>query len=131
MCSVHICDANQARKYNSQYRHRDYATNVLSFPADIPAAFLELHQDFSIGDIIICASIVASEAREQHKEPIAHWAHLVVHGFLHLLGFDHIDEDDANTMEAIEIATLAKLGYTNPYKTVKSDHQTSILLETQ
>jgi probable rRNA maturation factor len=105
--TVRIADADEARMLNSQYRGKDYATNVLTFPLSETPHLL--------GDIIICAPVVADEAKVQHKSLEAHFAHLTVHGMLHLCGFDHENEDQAELMEAIEIQILAKLGYANPY----------------
>ncbi|NCT67113.1 MAG: rRNA maturation RNase YbeY [Rhodanobacteraceae bacterium] len=99
------------RRYNREFRGRDYATNVLSFPYDpLPGEHSGL-----LGDIVICAPVVAREAREQRKDPRAHYAHLTVHGVLHLLGYDHETEDDAERMEALERQVLATLGIADPY----------------
>jgi probable rRNA maturation factor len=109
--TIRIVDEDESRALNRRYRDRDYPTNVLSFPADLPA---ELALDL-LGDVVICAPRVAEEAREQGKSEPAHWAHLTVHGVLHLLGYDHQDESDAREMEALEIRLLASLGYDDPY----------------
>lgn len=112
--ALRIVDEAESRKFNCRYRNRDRPTNVLSFAADLPAEVdLPL-----LGDLIICAPIVAREARQQHKSLVAHWAHLVVHGTLHLLGYDHIDDGDAEIMEQLEIQILAGLGFDDPYKAV-------------
>jgi probable rRNA maturation factor len=109
--SVRIVDAEEGRALNLQYRGRDYATNVLSFPVELPPGVdLPL-----IGDLVICAPVVAREAAEQGKKPADHWAHLTVHGTLHLLGYDHIDEVEAEAMEALETKVLAGLGIADPY----------------
>lgn len=109
--SVRIVDAEEGRALNLQYRGRDYATNVLSFPVELPPGVdLPL-----IGDLVICAPVVAREAAEQGKKPADHWAHLTVHGTLHLLGYDHIDEVEAEAMEALETKVLAGLGISDPY----------------
>jgi probable rRNA maturation factor len=92
--------------------HKDYATNVLSFPADVPDEFLDIPL---LGDLVICVAVVEREAAEQGKELEAHWAHLVIHGCLHLLGYDHIDDDEAEEMEALERTLLAELGHPDPY----------------
>lgn len=109
--TVRIVNENESTYLNAHYRHKNGPTNVLSFPAeyakDIPIAL--------IGDIVICAPIVISEAKTQNKDAFAHWAHLTIHGTLHLLGFDHTNERDANKMESCEIETLKRLGFTNPY----------------
>lgn len=109
--SLRIVDTEEIIQLNSDYRGKACATNVLSFPADLPPE-LELPL---LGDIAICAPVVAREAAEQHKPAQAHWAHMVVHGTLHLLGYDHIDDDEAETMEALERQLLAGLGYPDPY----------------
>ncbi|MGF6712097.1 putative rRNA maturation factor [Luteibacter sp. W1I16] len=109
--AIRIVDADEGRALNLQYRGRDYATNVLSFPADLPPGLnLPL-----IGDLVICAPVVVREAAEQGKKPADHWAHLTVHGTLHLLGYDHIDEAEAEAMEGLETRVLAGLGIADPY----------------
>ena len=109
--SVRIVDTEEGQALNLQYRGRDYATNVLSFPVEQPPGVdLPL-----IGDLVICAPVVAREAAEQGKKPADHWAHLTIHGTLHLLGYDHIDDAEAETMEALETRVLAGLGIADPY----------------
>jgi probable rRNA maturation factor len=109
--SIRIVDAEEGQALNLQYRGRDYATNVLSFPVELPPGVdLPL-----IGDLVICAPVVAREAAEQGKKPADHWAHLTIHGTLHLLGYDHIDEAEAEAMEALETKVLAGLGIADPY----------------
>ena len=109
--SVRIVDTEEGQALNLQYRGRDYATNVLSFPVELPPGVdLPL-----IGDLVICAPVVAREAAEQGKKPADHWAHLTIHGTLHLLGYDHIDEAEAEAMEALETKVLAGLGIADPY----------------
>ena len=105
--TIRIVDEAEDRALNLAYRDKDYATNVLTFPL--------IETPHLMGDIVICAPIVAKEASEQHKTLEAHYAHLTVHGMLHLSGFDHETEAQAELMEAIEIQILAKLGYANPY----------------
>lgn len=109
--SLRIVDEDESQQLNRQYRGKDKPTNVLSFPADLPAD-LDLPL---LGDLVICAPVVAHEAEEQHKALAAHWAHMVVHGTLHLLGYDHIEDADAEVMEKLEIGLLAGLGYGDPY----------------
>ena len=109
--SIMIVDAAQGQSLNKEYRDKDYATNVLSFPADLPPE-LELPL---LGDLVICAPVVAREAEEQNKGLEAHWAHMVVHGTLHLLGYDHIDDSEAEAMEALETTIITELGYSAPY----------------
>ncbi|EKE67614.1 rRNA maturation RNase YbeY [Gallaecimonas xiamenensis] len=109
--TVRIVDEEEGLELNSTYRGRDYATNVLSFPFEVPDG-IELPL---LGDLVICAAVVAKEAAEQNKALAAHWAHLVIHGTLHLLGYDHIKDEDAEQMESKEIALLQDLGYPDPY----------------
>ena len=110
--SLRLVDAREMSKLNLEYRNKQGPTNVLSFPADLPP---ELGLPL-LGDIVICAPVVRAEAAAQHKSPDAHWAHMAVHGTLHLLGYDHIEEDQANAMEALESAILADLDYPCPYR---------------
>lgn len=111
--AIQIVDRDEGAYFNQRYRKREGATNVLSFPADLPPG-VELPL---IGDLIICAPVVVAEARTQGKDPTAHWAHLTVHGVLHLIGYDHQNDADATIMEGLEIAILESLGYSNPYHT--------------
>ena len=109
--SLRLVDRDESQELNSRYRGKDKPTNVLSFPAELPPGL-----DIALlGDIVICAPLVGEEAEAQHKSRQAHWAHLVIHGVLHLLGHDHQDEQEAAEMEAIEVELLASLGYGNPY----------------
>ena len=110
--SVRLVDGDEMARLNQAYRHKAGPTNVLSFPAELPAE-LELPL---LGDIVICAPVVRAEAREQNKNTAAHWAHMAVHGTLHLLGYDHTEEREALVMEALETAILAKLNYPCPYQ---------------
>ena len=109
---IRIVDEPEGRTLNARYRDHDRATNVLSFPAEP----LELGLDFApIGDVVLCAPVVAREAAERGKPARAHWAHLTVHGVLHLLGYDHATRAEARIMEGREVAILAALGFDNPY----------------
>lgn len=109
--TIRVVDSVEAQELNQTYRQRDYATNVLSFPFEAPVEMpIQL-----LGDLVICAPVVEQEAREQNKDPVSHWAHMVVHGTLHLLGYDHINDADADTMEALETTILATLGFADPY----------------
>jgi probable rRNA maturation factor len=103
--TIRVVGAAESRRLNRTWRGKDKPTNVLSFTADAPV----------LGDLAICAPVVAREAREQGKSPAAHWAHMVVHGVLHLLGYDHENDRDAERMEARETKILAQLGMPNPY----------------
>lgn len=110
--ALRIVDEREGRALNRHYRGKDYATNVLSFPADLPEGVkLPI-----LGDIVLCAPVVAREAREQGKALSAHYAHLTVHGILHLLGFDHEDEREAEAMELLERQILASLSIDDPYR---------------
>jgi len=110
--TIRIVDRQEIEDLNFRFRAREGATNVLSFPADLPA---EVNLPL-LGDIVICAPLVESEAEEQAKLPEAHWAHLVIHGVLHLLGMDHENEADAEKMEAMEKTLLGRLGFPDPYE---------------
>jgi probable rRNA maturation factor len=105
--TIRIVDADEGRTLNKDYRGKDYATNVLSFPYET--------EPVVSGDLVICASVVASEAAAQEKPLDAHYAHLTVHGMLHLQGWDHDNDDDAQAMEDEERKILAALGYPDPY----------------
>ncbi|MCO1333871.1 rRNA maturation RNase YbeY [Microbulbifer sp. OS29] len=109
--SVRIVDESESQDLNFRYRGKDKPTNVLSFQTDFPAE-LDLPM---LGDLVICAPIVAQEAEQQSKSLLAHWAHMVVHGTLHLLGYDHIEDADAEEMENLETGLLASLGFADPY----------------
>jgi len=109
--AIRLVDAKEGRALNRHYRGKDYATNVLSFPVELPkGVVLPL-----LGDLVICAPVVAREALEQGKPLAAHYAHLTVHGVLHLLGMDHDDEREADAMEQLERDILANLGLPDPY----------------
>ncbi|WP_137820136.1 rRNA maturation RNase YbeY [Pseudomonas sp. 2FG] len=110
--TIRLVDEPEARELNHSYRHKDYATNVLSFPADVPDELLDIPL---LGDLVICVPVVAREAAEQGKTLEAHWAHLVIHGCLHLLGYDHIEDEEAAEMEGLEQQLLAELGHPDPY----------------
>lgn len=109
--NVRLVNAAEGRRLNHRWRGKDCATNVLSFPAAVPEGVpVRL-----LGDLVICAPVVRREVQEQGKGLEAHWAHLVIHGVLHLLGYDHEAPDEARTMEALEVSVLAALGYPDPY----------------
>lgn len=110
--TIRLVDEAEGRELNHTWRHKDYATNVLSFPAEIPEGILDIPL---LGDLVICVPVVEREAAEQGKALEAHWAHLVIHGCLHLLGYDHIEDDEAVEMEELERQLLAELGHPAPY----------------
>ena len=115
--AIRIVGAKEGRALNRHYRGKDYATNVLSFPADV-ADGVKLPKGVVmplLGDLVLCAPVVAREAREQKKPLAAHYAHLTVHGALHLLGWDHEDDPEAEAMEQLEREILAELGIDDPY----------------
>ncbi|SFR42654.1 probable rRNA maturation factor [Marinobacter gudaonensis] len=115
--TIRIVGSEESQALNHQYRGKDYPTNVLSFPFEAPPGITVP----LAGDLVICAPVVENEAREQHKTLEAHWAHMVIHGMLHLQGYDHIDDTDAEVMEALEIRLLAQLGYGNPYEAEETE----------
>jgi len=110
--TIRLVDEPEGRELNHTYRQRDYATNVLSFPAEVPDEMLDIPL---LGDLVICVPVVAREAVEQSKSLESHWAHLVIHGCLHLLGYDHIEDDEALEMESLEQVLMAELGHPDPY----------------
>jgi probable rRNA maturation factor len=114
--TLRLVDISESQQLNHQYRGKDKPTNVLSFPFEVPDG-IELDL---LGDLVICADVVESEAITQNKTVNAHWAHMIIHGCLHLLGYDHISEDEAIEMETIEINLLAPLGIENPYIEIDS-----------
>jgi probable rRNA maturation factor len=123
-CEIGIAcvDLAASHELNLQYREKDKPTNVLSFPSDMPEEMLSLLDAEPLGDLVICIPVVLQEAKEQHKTPSDHFTHLLVHGILHLLGYDHeTSELDAEEMEALEVKILKKLGVENPYQADESE----------
>jgi probable rRNA maturation factor len=113
---VSVVGPSESRRLNARFRGRDKPTNVLSFPvAELPAPAAG-DEPRPLGDLVICPQVLRTEAREQKKSLRAHWAHLVVHGSLHLIGYDHERDSDADRMERREIAILRRLGFPNPYR---------------
>lgn len=113
--TIRIVDETEGRSLNRDYRGKDYATNVLTFVYEqIPLC---------MGDIVLCAPVVSREAEEQGKDVESHYAHMIIHGMLHLQGYDHEDEDDALAMEAVETHIMRRLGYTDPYSILEVKQQ--------
>ncbi|MGC8121171.1 rRNA maturation RNase YbeY [Marinobacter sp. VGCF2001] len=115
--TIRIVGDDESRELNHHYRGKDKPTNVLSFPFEAPAGITVP----LAGDLVISAPVVEREAQAQGKPPVAHWAHMVVHGMLHLQGFDHIEDHDAEVMEALEVKLLAQLGFANPYEAEETE----------
>lgn len=115
--TIRLVDEAESHELNLTYRGKDKPTNVLSFPFEAPPG-IELPL---LGDLIICRQVVEQEAQEQGKSVDAHWAHMVVHGTLHLLGYDHIEDEEAEEMEALETEIMLALGYPDPYISEKED----------
>lgn len=113
---VRVVAEAESQELNRAYRGRDYPTNVLSFPYEPPPLPLEADETAYLGDLVICQSVLCREAAEQGKTPEQHWAHLLVHGLLHLQGYDHINDAEAEAMEALETRILAQLGFPDPYQ---------------
>ncbi|MFT6898083.1 MAG: putative rRNA maturation factor [Paraglaciecola sp.] len=110
--TVRLVDIAESQALNHQYRGKDQATNVLSFPFEAPPGMtMNL-----LGDLVICTDVIEQEATEQHKPLMHHWAHMLVHGTLHLLGYDHIDDNEAQDMEELEIEILQNLSIDDPYQ---------------
>ena len=109
--TVRIVNEDEIQALNQQYRDKKGTTNIISFPFEAPE---NIEIDL-LGDLVICRHVVESEAKEQNKPVLTHWAHMIVHGTLHLLGYDHIQDDDADEMESLEIEIMQSMGYPNPY----------------
>ncbi|MDO6711664.1 rRNA maturation RNase YbeY [Aliiglaciecola sp. 2_MG-2023] len=110
--TIRIVTPEESQNLNATYREKDKPTNILSFPFEAPA---EIKLNL-LGDLVVCADIVEKEAEQQNKLLSDHWAHMIVHGSLHLLGFDHVDDQDAEIMESLEVQILTKLGIDDPYQ---------------
>lgn len=112
--TIRIVTETEMTALNEKYRYKTGSTNVLSFPLDVQE---DIEMEIPIiGDVVICADVVNREATEQDKTPEAHWAHMVVHGIFHLLGYDHQTMDEARVMETLETDVLSQLGFSNPYE---------------
>ncbi|CAM3653943.1 rRNA maturation RNase YbeY [Vibrio aquimaris] len=109
--TVRIVDDSESHQLNREYRGKDKPTNVLSFPFEAP---IGIEMDL-LGDLVICKQVVEQEAKEQSKPLMAHWAHMVVHGSLHLLGYDHIEDEEAEEMESLETEIMQSMGFDDPY----------------
>ena len=111
--TIRMVDSKEIHELNATYRHVDRPTNILSFPFELPEGIEDLPL---LGDLVVCKEVLERECKEQNKTLEEHFAHLIVHGCLHLLGYDHIEEEDAKEMEPLEVKAMAELGYENPYK---------------
>jgi len=111
LLTLRIVDKAESQELNREYRNKDKPTNVLSFPMDMPPDI----SPYILGDLAICADIVQEEALEQGKDLFSHWCHMLIHGILHLQGFDHIEDDEAEEMEALETKIMSEIGFSNPY----------------
>ncbi|MDE1346579.1 rRNA maturation RNase YbeY [Vibrio aestuarianus] len=109
--TIRVVDIQESQQLNREYRGKDKPTNVLSFPFEAPPG-MEIDL---LGDLVICRQMVEQEAQEQNKPLMAHWAHMVVHGSLHLLGYDHIEDDEAEEMESLETEIMLDMGFEDPY----------------
>jgi len=116
--TIRIVSQEEIQTLNQQYRDQNKPTNVLSFPFEVPEMIPIEEVGELLGDLVICESILLQEAKQQKKSLESHWAHMVVHGILHLLGFDHIENRDAEKMEALEVKVLSDLGIKDPYQLV-------------
>ncbi len=113
--AIRVVDEAEMQSLNLSYRQKDYPTNVLSFPSDLPDNLPPELRESLLGDVLICAPVVEREAGEQKRPQSDHWAHLTIHGVLHLLGYDHELDEEALVMESLETAALARLGISDPY----------------
>jgi len=113
--SIRLVNVDESQSLNFEYRGKEKPTNVLSFPFEIPPGIPAAEMNHLLGDLVICSSVVEAEAKEQNKQLNDHWAHMVTHGLLHLLGYDHIKDDEAELMEQLERDILAKQGISDPY----------------
>ncbi len=125
--SLRIVSAAESQQLNNDYRGKNKATNVLSFPMQFEVGFDEISMPQTVlGDLAICAEVVQQEAQQQQKTLNAHWAHMLVHGMLHLQGFDHIEDDEALQMESLETQIMQQLGFAAPYQNENHSDKTSM-----
>ncbi len=110
---IRIVDTEEMTELNSQYRAKQGPTNILSFPFELPGGVERIDL---LGDLVVCAAVLEQEAKQQNKALSAHWAHIVIHGVLHLLGYDHLTDDEAIVMESKEVVLLQELHIDNPYQ---------------
>lgn len=118
--TIRFVSEEESAALNEQYRSKQGSTNVLSFPFEMPA---EIENDIELnllGDLVICSDVVTRQAQQQQKLELAHWAHMIVHGTLHLLGYDHLTDEDAEIMENKEVYILSQLGYPDPYREMEA-----------
>lgn len=124
-CVVRIVSLEESQQYNHEFRGKDYPTNVLSFPYEQPelpaGVILDEEDEDYLGDLLICADVVEREAQEQNKPSESHWAHMVIHGMLHLQGYDHIEDEEADIMEALETKLLGMLDIPDPYQLIDKE----------
>lgn len=114
--SLQIVSTEESQQLNNDYREKNKPTNVLSFPMELPKSLIEEMPVSLLGDLVVCAQVVAAESLQQGKTMNEHWAHMLVHGMLHLQGYDHIEDAEAELMEQKEVVVLNKLGFENPYQ---------------
>ena len=113
--TIRVVSLEESQQLNSTYRNKDKPTNILSFPFEAPEMIPVEELDELLGDLVVCEQIVIEEANSQNKTIESHWAHILIHGLLHLQGFDHLEDQQAEQMESIEIEILSELGFPNPY----------------
>jgi len=113
--TIRVVSAEESQQLNLEYREKDKPTNVLTFSFEAPDMVPQEALGEYLGDLVICESVVIQEATDQNKPLESHWAHMVIHGTFHLLGYDHIEDDEAEKMEALEISVLQNLGFNSPY----------------
>ncbi|MDG1462074.1 MAG: rRNA maturation RNase YbeY [Gammaproteobacteria bacterium] len=114
--TLRVVEEAESAGLNRDYREKKGSTNVLAFPADAEFPGLDMPPERELGDLVVCLPVVRREAAAQDKQLVAHFAHMIIHGVLHLLGFDHINDSEAEAMEALEVIALSSLGYSNPYE---------------